>query len=35
VESINQYTAGTFDACAMTNMDMLTIRRRAAWTRRL
>jgi len=22
VESINQYTAGTFDACAMTNMDM-------------
>jgi len=25
VESINQYTAGTFDACAMTNMDMLTI----------
>ena len=24
-ESINQYTAGTFDACAMTNMDMLTI----------
>jgi NitT/TauT family transport system substrate-binding protein len=25
VESINQYTAGTFDACTMTNMDMLTI----------
>jgi len=25
VESINQYTAGTFDACDMTNMDMLTI----------
>jgi NitT/TauT family transport system substrate-binding protein len=25
VESINQYTAGTFDACLMTNMDMLTI----------
>ncbi|MDP9083501.1 MAG: putative urea ABC transporter substrate-binding protein [Pseudomonadota bacterium] len=25
VESINQFTAGTFDACAMTNMDMLTI----------
>jgi NitT/TauT family transport system substrate-binding protein len=25
VESINQYTAGTFDACVMTNMDMLTI----------
>src|SRR5450755_2230695 len=25
VESINQYTAGTFDACAMTNMDTLTI----------
>src|SRR6202795_4661996 len=25
VESINQYTAGMFDACAMTNMDMLTI----------
>ena len=25
VESINQYTAGTFDACAMTNMEMLTI----------
>jgi NitT/TauT family transport system substrate-binding protein len=25
VESINQYTAGQFDACAMTNMDMLTI----------
>src|SRR5882724_9605083 len=25
VESINQYTAGTFDACAMTNMDALTV----------
>jgi NitT/TauT family transport system substrate-binding protein len=25
VESINQYTAGMFDACVMTNMDMLTI----------
>ena len=25
VESINQYTAGGFDACVMTNMDMLTI----------
>lgn len=25
VESINQYTAGGFDACTMTNMDMLTI----------
>ena len=25
MESINQYTAGTFDACVMTNMDMLTI----------
>jgi NitT/TauT family transport system substrate-binding protein len=25
VESINQYTAGTYDACVMTNMDMLTI----------
>jgi NitT/TauT family transport system substrate-binding protein len=25
VESINQYTAGNFDACVMTNMDMLTI----------
>ena len=25
VESINQYTAGQFDACVMTNMDMLTI----------
>jgi NitT/TauT family transport system substrate-binding protein len=25
VESINQYTAGTFDACVMTNMDALTI----------
>lgn len=25
VESINQYAAGQFDACVMTNMDMLTI----------
>src|SRR5271168_1028918 len=25
VESINQYTAGSFAACAMTNMDMLTL----------
>lgn len=25
VESINQYTAGQFDACSMTNMDALTI----------
>jgi NitT/TauT family transport system substrate-binding protein len=25
VESINQYTAGAFDGCTMTNMDMLTI----------
>jgi NitT/TauT family transport system substrate-binding protein len=25
VESINQYTAGKYDACVMTNMDMLTI----------
>ncbi len=25
IESINQYTAGKFDACAMTNMDALTI----------
>ncbi len=25
VESINQYAAGAFDACAMTNMDALTI----------
>jgi NitT/TauT family transport system substrate-binding protein len=25
VESINQFTAGGFDACTMTNMDMLTI----------
>jgi NitT/TauT family transport system substrate-binding protein len=25
VESINQYTAGKFDGCAMTNMDALTI----------
>ena len=32
VESINQYTAGTFDACVMTNMDMLTIPA-GAWTR--
>ncbi|WP_203142616.1 putative urea ABC transporter substrate-binding protein [Marinobacter mangrovi] len=25
IESINQYTAGQYDACAMTNMDALTI----------
>ena len=25
VESINQYTAGEFDGCVMTNMDALTI----------
>jgi NitT/TauT family transport system substrate-binding protein len=25
IESMNQYTAGMFDACVMTNMDMLTI----------
>ncbi|MGL6161221.1 putative urea ABC transporter substrate-binding protein [Microbulbifer rhizosphaerae] len=25
IESINQYSAGAFDACAMTNMDALTI----------
>ena len=25
VESINQYTAGEFDGCGMTNMDALTI----------
>ena len=25
VESINQYTAGNFDGCTMTNMDALTI----------
>jgi NitT/TauT family transport system substrate-binding protein len=25
VESINQYAAGKYDACVMTNMDMLTI----------
>lgn len=25
IESINQYTAGSFDACVMTNMDALTI----------
>ena len=25
IESINQYTAGEFDACTMTNMDALTI----------
>jgi len=25
IESINQYTAGQFDACAMTSMDALTI----------
>ncbi len=31
VESINQYTAGKYDACVMTNMDMLTIPSLAAW----
>jgi NitT/TauT family transport system substrate-binding protein len=25
IESINQYTAGAFDGCVMTNMDLLTI----------
>jgi NitT/TauT family transport system substrate-binding protein len=25
VESVNQYTAGAFDGCVMTNMDALTI----------
>ena len=25
IESINQYTAGQYDACTMTNMDALTI----------
>ncbi len=25
IESINQYTAGEFDVCTMTNMDALTI----------
>lgn len=25
IESINQYSAGEFDACTMTNMDALTI----------
>lgn len=25
IESINQYTAGQFDGCTMTNMDALTI----------
>ena len=25
IESINQYTAGAFDGCVMTNMDALTI----------
>jgi NitT/TauT family transport system substrate-binding protein len=25
IESINQYTAGSFDGCSMTNMDALTI----------
>ena len=25
IESINQYTAGEYDACAMTNMDALSI----------
>ena len=25
IESINQYTAGAYDGCSMTNMDALTI----------
>ena len=25
VESLNQYTAGKFDGCTMTNMDALTV----------
>ena len=32
VESINQYSAGQFDGCTMTNMDALTIPPPAAWT---
>ena len=32
VESINQYTAGQYDGCAMTNMDALTIPRWAVST---
>ncbi len=32
VESINQYTAGQFDGCSMTNMDALTIPPPPAWT---
>jgi len=32
VESINQYTAGGFDGCVMTNMDALTIPAAGAWT---
>ena len=34
VESINQYTAGAFDGCVMTNMDALTIPPPAASTAR-
>jgi len=32
VESINQFTSGNVDGCAMTNMDALTIHRSAAST---
>ena len=32
VESINQYTAGEFDGCSMTNMDALSIPPPAALT---
>ncbi len=32
IESINQYTAGQYDGCTMTNMDALTIPPPAAWT---
>ncbi|STV90290.1 Urea carboxylase-related ABC transporter [Klebsiella michiganensis] len=31
IESINQYTAGQFDGCTMTNMDALTIPAAGAW----
>ena len=34
IESINQYTAGDFDGCSMTNMDALTIPAAAASTPR-
>ena len=33
VESLNQYTAGAYDGCAMTNMDALSIPARAGWIR--